>query len=150
MPNKSMFSPARERRLMKVNRDKNTKAALTALATAWEMTYANLYAAWNARMKKATALQSRTAPKSKKRTVTLYVLEENVTFVPRNEKSLRIESLSKLKPLIEKMEVGRHTLPVQRADMVAMREVVGIYSAKQFGFTAIKDNPQWVRMYRKV
>lgn len=152
MPNKSMFSPSREKRLLRVTRDKNTKATLTALATAWGMTYPNLYAAWNTRMKKAAQWNQngKTDKPLKKGNVQLYVLEEDVTVVPRNQKALRVEVLSKLKPTIDKMEVGKHTLPIHRADMVAMREVVGVYQNKQFGFTKIPDNPQWVRMYRKV
>ncbi len=95
--------------------------------------------------------KARNASKPAKDGIIAYKLEKDVNLTVRVETAERTEKLKKLIPQLLKLGVKKYAVPIYKADITAMREVFKEteLASRVFGITAIKDNPNMVRVYRK-
>lgn len=155
MPKQKLYlTKSQEKRLTAIKGDKNLRATLTAFATAIGSTYTKVHNRWyylTVTKKKRAALNSSAVKTTESSNIKPYKVEKNVDLSIRTETKERVEKLRVLKPVLLKLAIRKHALPIYKTDITAMREIFKDQdmAGKVFGITAIKDNPKMVRVYRK-
>ena len=153
MMTKKQLSPQQQKKLLAIKRDKNLKANLERFVSQVKgFNYEEIRAKWNYLHKANSGVSiKRKHVGIQKTTVKPYVLEKGVVVTARGSMNDRISKMQALRPLLLRMKIRANTIPIYRADAVALREVLkndSELSKLSFSTTAIKDNPTMVRVYR--